>query len=56
MIGIYPYIFAPDGGNLSYFKLHIRSNIIQYLRFTTLGCKNIEIGKPEFAAKTQFLC
>ena len=34
----------------------IRSNIIQYLRFTTLGCKNIEIGKPEFVAKTQFLC
>ena len=33
-----------------------RIHNLKYLRPTTLGCKDIEIWKSEFVAKTQFLC
>ena len=35
----------------------IVSNLsLKYVRFITSGCKDIEIRKLEFVAKTQFLC
>ena len=36
----------------------VRTNnpILNYLRFTLLGCKDNGIGKFEFVAKTQLLC
>ena len=53
------FLLYPDPVNLLNFKLKtIRSNRIhslKYLRFTTLGCKDIGIRKSEFVAKTQFL-
>ena len=30
-------------------------NSLKYLRSTTLGCKDIEIGKSEFVAKVQYI-
>ena len=52
-----PISLQPDAANLLYFKLILPISIIslKYLRFTTLGYKDIEIRKSEFVAKTQFL-
>ena len=54
-----PYILAICWCKLIKFQtLIIWSNIIyslKCLRSTTLGCKDIRIGKSEFVAKTQFL-
>ena len=47
----------PDGENLWLFVLNdlIQQHSLKYLRFTTLGCKDIGIKKSEFWINTQFL-
>ena len=48
----------PDGMKLWYFKLillELQIHSLKYIRFRTLGCKDIGIRKSEFVAKTQFL-
>ena len=55
---IIPISLKPDGQNFKYFKHIMWANIIyslKYLRSMTLGCKDIEIKKPEFVTKTKFL-
>ena len=45
-----------DFANLDYFIYKsISINSLKYLRFTTLGYKDIEIRKKDFVAKTQLL-
>ena len=52
----YPFFLQPDGVNLWYFKLRIFDLTefleLKYLRSMALGCKDIEIPKLEFVAKT----
>ena len=55
-----PISLQSDGVNLYYFKLRL-SDITEfivwniYLRYSTMGYKDIGIRKSEFVAKTQFL-
>ena len=52
-----PYLPVPE---LDVTKSHTeitkieKSVSLKFLRFTTFGCKDIEIGKLEFEARTQF--
>ena len=52
-----PYLPVPE---LDVTKSHSeitkieKSVSLKFLRFTTFGCKDIEIGKLEFEARTQF--
>ena len=54
-----PLYLEPDVVDLWYFKLWmnewLNSLSLKYHRFTASGCKDIEIGKFELVAKTQFL-
>ena len=54
-----PYIFTTGWRRSLIFQTYIiwsnRIHSLKYLRFTTVGCKDIRIRKYEFVTKTQFL-
>ena len=54
-----PYIYGTWCCRLLIFQTKIiwcnRIHSLKYIRYTTLGCRNIGIRKSEFVSKTQFL-